>query len=505
MKPRAPRPEPTNTDVREDVEKEKLIEECEEMLERLVRERLEREGSFGSFADYEKAMLEIAHEVVRRRLEKKLQSIADGFADRIAIEHTNDWHGTREGRVFRYRRHCPGSATYHSLVGALRVRRYTYRECGLGSTYVALELEAGLIERMTPALAKSVAIGYAYMPPRTCEQMMLASGLRPPSRSTFDRAARDVGAYAASCNNAIEPLVRANELLDAGARSMVLGLDRTAVPMRGGEGGSTSLVHDRDLRESRPKPRKRAEIRGPVSWRMDYVGTVAILGVDGSLLVTRKYRLPGEAEPEQIVERMMADVRHALVQRPQLTISIIQDGAPELWRVVAGALAEEPLVSSWTETLDWYHLDERLGKCMDLCTAPSERESQRKRWHAQLLESDTGVRRVVRSLRRQVRQLPAAAAEELTGHIAYIVRNQHRAVYASRRRDGEPIGSGITEGACKSLVGARAKRSGQRWSQRGLTAALHLRAIHDSGRFEGFWSFFSRRYRASHIVPLGTN
>jgi hypothetical protein len=506
MKPRVPRPESTNSDVSEGVEKERLIEECEEMLERLVRERLERDGSFGSFADYEKAMLEIAHEVVRRRLEKKLQSIADGLAGRIAIEHTDDWHGTREGRVFRYRRHCPGTATYHSLVGPLRVKRYTYRECGLGSTYVALELAAGVIERMTPALAHSVAIGYAFMPPRTCEQMMLASGLRPPSRSTFDRAARDLGAYAASCNGEIEPLVRANELIDACARSIVLGLDRTAVPMRGGERGThDASMYDGGLRNSRPKPRKRAEIAGPVSWRMDYVGTVALLDGDGSLLSTRKYRLPGEADAEKIVERMMADVRHALVQRPQLTISIVQDGAPELWRVVVGALAEEPLVSSWTETLDWYHLDERLGKCMDLCTAPSERESQRKRWHAQLLESDTGVRRVVRSLRRQVRQLPAAAAEELTGHIAYIVRNQHRAVYASRRRDGAPIGSGITEGACKSLVGARAKRSGQRWSQRGLTAALHLRAIHDSGRFEGFWSFFSRRYRASHIVPLGPN
>jgi len=36
-----------------------------------------------------------------------------------------------------------------------------------------------------------------------------------------------------------------------------------------------------------------------------------------------------------------------------------------------------------------------------------------------------------------------------------------------------------------------------------LTAALHLRAMHESNRFDAFWSFFSRRYRAMHIVPLG--
>jgi hypothetical protein len=69
------------------------------------------------------------------------------------------------------------------------------------------------------------------------------------------------------------------------------------------------------------------------------------------------------------------------------------------------------------------------------------------------------------------------------------------------QRRGLPIGSWVTEGACKSVVNVRAKRSGQRWSQRGLTAALHLRAMHESYRFDGSWSFFSRRYRAKNIVP----
>jgi hypothetical protein len=27
--------------------------------------------------------------------------------------------------------------------------------------------------------------------------------------------------------------------------------------------------------------------------------------------------------------------------------------------------------------------------------------------------------------------------------------------------------------------------------------------MHEGDRFDGFWSFFSRRYRATHIVPLG--
>jgi hypothetical protein len=152
--------------------------------------------------------------------------------------------------------------------------------------------------------------------------------------------------------------------------------------------------------------------------------------------------------------------------------------------------------------LDWYHLDERLTKCLELSTAANRHESQRSRWHGQLLERAHGADQVIRSLRRKARGVEHESLEQLEGHVAYIERNKHRMQYRTYDKRGIPIGSGVTEGACKSVVNVRAKRSGQRWSQRGLTAALHLRAMHESNRFDGFWSFFSRRYRATNIVPL---
>ena len=39
----------------------------------------------------------------------------------------------------------------------------------------------------------------------------------------------------------------------------------------------------------------------------------------------------------------------------------------------------------------------------------------------------------------------------------------HRFRYASIAKLGLHIGSGVTEGACKSLVTARVERSGRRW------------------------------------------
>ncbi len=478
-------------------ERERLFEECEETVERLLEKQI-REG--GSFANYEKAILEIVHEVARRKLEKKLQGMADRYPDRLAIEHSTDWHGIREEGPRVYRRHAPGRVAYHSLVGRLWVSRYTYRECSRnGVTYVPLELDAMLMEHMTPGLARATAIGYAYMPSRQYAELMLASGLKPPSRSTLDRTARDLGAYAVAANQEIEPLVRSNELVHLDARSIALGLDRTAVPMRAGEYGQA--CYERSVRRSRPKTRSR--VRGAVEWRMDYVGTVSVLDSAGKALTTRTYRLAGEAEPAVIVERMVADLQHYLGQRP-LPVVVVQDGARELWKVIGEALNREPLVGAWTEVLDWFHLDERLGKCLDLSTLPiNRREPQRKRWHAKLVETDDGIRDVIRSLQRKAHAVVPETAIELRQHIDYFKRNKRRACYHSYKARGLPIGSGITEGACKSVVGARAKRSGQRWSQRGLTAALHLRAVHQSDRFDAFWSFFSRRYQAKNIVQLG--
>ncbi len=481
-------------------DKEALIEEVEESLEELLEERL-KDGD--TFETYEKTLLDVVHGIVRRKLEKKLQTMADGLADRLWIDHNNPaWPLELEGcEKLQYRRHAPGTVSYHSLVGPLRVRRATYRQCNQRrGVCVPLELEAGLMERMTPAMAKSVAIGYAFMPPRQFEEFMCASRLQPPSRSTLDRLGRDVGSYAATVCDDIEPAVRANEVIPPDARSVSLGLDRTAVPMRSGERRIADCLSNRETRRTRPKPEKQAQIRGPVRWRMDYVGTVSLVDESGHQLVTRKYRLPAHQNPRIILDRMMADVRRALTQRP-LEVSVVQDGAPELWKEVAKALKREELVADWTEVLDWYHLDERLSRCLDLCATARTREAQRKRWHTRLLEQERGMNAVLRSLRRSARLIEPTLAKQLQVHIRYLAHNKRRAAYASYRRRGIPIGSGATEGACKSVIGARAKRSGQRWSQRGLTAALHLRSVHQSERFDSFWSFFRQYYRARVIVP----
>ena len=67
--------------------------------------------------------------------------------------------------------------------------------------------------------------------------------------------------------------------------------------------------------------------------------------------------------------------------------------------------------------------------------------------------------------------------------------------YARLRAVGLPVGSGVTEGACKSVIKMRTNGSSQRWRPTGLEAVLTLRSMHMSDRLPRFWANFARGYR----------
>jgi hypothetical protein len=278
------------------------LEEAMEVVRKLIEEAL---PSDSSFEDHERAVLKITNEIARRQLERKLQGIADSYPPKLRIEHHEDWHGWRELPAVEYRRHLPGTVVYHSLVGGLRIRRHTYREpVRNGATYVPLELDAGLMEHMTPGLARATTYAYALMPIRDAEVLLRFAGQVPPSRSTLDRCARDLGTYAIASHPEIEPAVRAAEIVPDDAHAIVLGTDRTAVLMRNSDPDRAGIHLGRDLRRPRLKHRRSPLEPKGVSWRMDYVATVTFVDKRGERISSREYRVPASAEPRG------AGVRH---------------------------------------------------------------------------------------------------------------------------------------------------------------------------------------------------
>ena len=69
--------------------------------------------------------------------------------------------------------------------------------------------------------------------------------------------------------------------------------------------------------------------------------------------------------------------------------------------------------------------------------------------------------------------------------------------YASLREHGHHVSSGITEGACKSLVMLRAKRSGQRWRPEVIRAVLTLHSLVLDDRIAPFWN---RAVRSTNVL-----
>jgi hypothetical protein len=71
--------------------------------------------------------------------------------------------------------------------------------------------------------------------------------------------------------------------------------------------------------------------------------------------------------------------------------------------------------------------------------------------------------------------------------IGYFSTNATRMDYPTFRAQGMHIGSGIAEAACKTVVSTRAKRTGMRWTPRGLAAIIALRIAVLNGSYDDFW------------------
>lgn len=439
-----------------------------EALERVANDALPAELGF---EDFETVVLDATSEFGRRTLERQLQKVADSFDRKVLVN----------GR--EHRQNERGTARYHSLFGPVDVRRATYRPVRDRSavSVVPLELACGLAFGSTPRLAFAIAQGHAEVPLRVLERQLGAAHRWAPPRATLDRMARALGTEANEAVKTLEPLVRQAEVVPAAAVGINIGIDRTTIPME--------------------EPHPEDDTKIVVNYRMAYVGTVAITDADCDVISSRRYAAPAHEGPADVIARIMADLRHAIQQRPALNIGVVQDGAPELWGLMRDALRADPQLrrKRWRETIDRFHLKERLSKVVEIMF-PGERQRGRRRslldtWDRWLDTNDYASTRITKwieaeAYKRGGIKMWGQAYDLVLRYVCCPALFR----YASLRRLGLHEGSGVTEGACKSLITMRAKRSGQRWRERGISAVLALKSIVDSERFPAFWDVFKFRF-----------
>jgi hypothetical protein len=140
---------------------------------------------------------------------------------------------------------------------------------------------------------------------------------------------------------------------------------------------------------------------------------------------------------------------------------------------------------TWEWVLDFYHVCCYLGKMADALfdahtLAATQWFARMRRW---LRDRPQGAAQVLRSAMQHLerRQMTKAQKTEFWKGYRYLRSHRRLMDYPGYRRRGLPIGSGVTEAACKTVFTQRFKRSGMRWHGASGQVILDLRTMHLSG------------------------
>jgi hypothetical protein len=184
--------------------------------------------------------------------------------------------------------------------------------------------------------------------------------------------------------------------------------------------------------------------------------------------------------------------QHGLGTLAVTLVVVLGDGADWIWRYAPRFLAVGRV--ELVEIVDIYHAWEHLWTIANAVFGAGTLAATR--WVEPLkqrLVAD-GVEPILEAL-RQLAPDEEAAAEEVRKALGYFTTHAARMDYPSFVARHLPIGSGAVESACKTLIQAREKRAGMRWSRPGAQHVATLRALYRSGRWGAFWQTHPQRRR----------
>ena len=234
---------------------------------------------------------------------------------------------------------------------------------------------------------------------------------------------------------------------------------------------------------------------GPAGYGEASCGTLSFYDREGELISTvRMARMPesGKVTLKQMLTREVEIVKK---QRPDLRLVGLADGAKDNWTYL------DSLLPTAEKILDFYHSAEHLKAALDKAygEASKNASSQFEKLRHKLRHQDNGVDSVIRALIHLRDRFPRRKV--IARELAFFRRNRNRMRYKQMADSGLPIGSGIVEAACKTLVTQRLKRSGMRWRNPGGQAVLSLRSLIQSDRFDIAWSLLLLSYKATISLP----
>ena len=264
-----------------------------------------------------------------------------------------------------------------------------------------------------------------------------------------------------------------------------VSLDGVMAPMKDGERQA--------VRASQRADGKRT--KGPAGYREVGCATLSFHDAEGERLSTvRMARMP-ESKKATLRSMLSAELDGVVTRHPELTLVKLADGAKDNWTYLHGIFPEAE------EVVDYFHAVSHLKKAFDAAYGENTTQAlgQFKKYRHILRDDANGVEKVIRALVYLRKHHPRRKA--IATELGYFRGHRHRMRYAQMTARDLPIGSGIVEAACKTLVTQRMKRSGMRWRHEGGQAILTFRSLIQSGRFNAAWGLVSQTYTKTVVPP----
>jgi hypothetical protein len=351
----------------------------------------------------------------------------------------------------------PVEKDYQTPYGVATVARHVYQGSQGGPTYCPLDRGARIVVTSTPRFAKILSHKYAeFSSPRAQVDLQENHG-RVVSRCLIQDVADAVAAAALAKE---EDWSYALPKFEAPPATVAISLDGTC----------TLMCED--------------------GWREAMVGTLAFYDTEGERQHTVYLAATPEYGKARFLGHLEAEIGRAKAKCPDAHYVGIADGAKGNWEFLGR--------HTDVQVTDFWHAAEYLGKAAVVLYRghPRTKEAWLEDACHRLKHDPGGAEWVLKRLRRLARERPwAKDHEDVQKAITYFANQSGagRMDYAGRVAANEPIGSGVTEAACKVIVKQRLCGSGMKWTEDGAAVVLSLRALsYTPERWSQFWSKVDR-------------
>ncbi len=222
-------------------------------------------------------------------------------------------------------------------------------------------------------------------------------------------------------------------------------------------------------------------------YRQAMVGTIGLYDKEG----IRQHTVYTAASPEYgkktFLQKLEHEIKKVKEAYPTVNYIGIADGAKDNWSFLEKHTEDH--------ILDFYHASEYVGdagKIMFKNSYKKQNEWMQEKCHNLKHEENYAedlLQKIEEYEKQSKTKLSVENRDRIESVITYFRNNLHRMQYAEYTKNNIPIGSGITEAACKVIVKQRLGSSGMRWKDKGASIVLLLRCLsHSTGRWKQFWN-----------------